>query len=105
MLSHQWLIHAVVALLTAWILMYNFCPQGLFKLLVFGLIGLLIVGCIDFLHRIMAYLLPFELAALIVSSLLNSFMLFCCFGWLFDYDYHAMVTLLKSRLGYDSAKP
>lgn len=105
MLSHQWLIHASVGLFTALLLIYNLRPRGLFKIVLFGLIGLLIVGCIDFLHSIVAYLLLFKLGALIVSSLLNSFMLFCCFGWLFDYDYHAMLKLLKSRIGYDSAKP
>ncbi len=105
MLSHQLPIHASVSLFTALLLIYNLRPRDLFKIIIFGLIGLLIIGCIDFLHSIVAYLLPFELGALIVSSLLNSFMLFCCFGRLFDDDYHAMLKLLKSRIGYDSTKP
>ncbi|GAA5528429.1 hypothetical protein [Herpetosiphon gulosus] len=95
--SHLWPVHLAIAALWCLMLIQHVRPRGAFKILSFSLIALLIVGCIDFLHSIVAYLLPFELLAIIVSSGLNSFMLFCCFGWLFDYDYQMMLASLKRR--------
>ncbi|MCA0351521.1 MAG: hypothetical protein LCH85_05955 [Chloroflexi bacterium] len=95
--SHLWPVHLAITALSRWCLIQHFRPRGAFEILSFSLIALLIVGCIDFLHSIIAYLLPFELLAIVVSADLNSLMLFCCFGWLFDHDYQTMLASLKRR--------
>lgn len=95
--SHLWPVQLVIAALSCLMLIQHFRPRGAFKILSFSLIALLIVGCIDFLQSIVAYLLPFELLAIVVSASLNSLMLFCCFGWLFDHDYQMMLASLKKR--------